>query len=485
MADNNQDNNIPLCVDLDGTLIASDTLLESVLIAIKVKPLILLLLPFWVLGGKYYFKNKIKEIALPDPAALPYRQDFLEYLRQEKEKGRDIVLATATVSEIADSVASHLGIFTKTLGSGNGTNLRSSNKLAALEKEFGKKGFDYAGDSSADLKVWAGSRKAVIVGASKSVTAKARKTAEIDKEFKYPKNTFKLLIKQIRVYQWVKNILLFLPLLMAHHISDTGTDLKAIYAFLAFSFTASFVYVTNDLFDLESDRHHPRKRFRPVASGDLSIKTALVITPVLLLAGFGISFALLPMNFTIMLFSYFILTTAYSVKIKRVYIMDMVVLAGLYTMRLIAGALAVDVSMSYWLLAFSMFFFLNLAVAKRYTELRVMIENNKTKSKGRGYIIEDVDILRSIGPSFGYLSVLVFILYVNSAEIKVLYDRPEMLWPVAICVLYWITRIWFLAHRGKMTDDPIVFTVKDPVSYILGFIVLILAIGAKYDFGIL
>lgn len=484
MAENNIKNNIPLCVDLDGTLIASDTLLESMMSALKAKPIIFFLMPFWILMGKSFFKNKIKEISLPNPKTLPYRKDFIDYLKSEKDKGRDIVLATATVQEIADSVSDHLGIFTKTMGSSGDHNLRAKNKLQALEEEFGPKGFDYAGDAPADYPVWQGARKAIVVGASQKVLNKAKQIADVDKIFEYKNSKLKLIIKQIRVYQWVKNILIFLPLLMAH-IIDPSHITKAIYAFFAFSFTASFVYVLNDLMDLESDRMHPRKKFRPLASGAFSIKTALVMTPLLLIIGLGISIFLLPWQFTAALLCYFVLTTAYSFILKRIYIMDMIVLASLYTLRLIAGALAVDVPLSPWLLEFSMFIFLSLAVLKRYTELRIMIENNKKKSKGRGYIVEDFDILRSIGPALGYISVLVLVLYVNSDDISRLYKYSKLLWPVSICLLFWITRIWFLAHRGRMTDDPIVFTGKDPVSYVLGIIVVILAIGAKYGFGLL
>ncbi len=476
MAENNK---IALAVDLDGTLIATDTLLESTLAAIKLKPYIFFLLPFWILRGKSFFKNKIARITIPDPANLPYRQDLLNYIKEEKSKGREIALASATVKEIAESVASYLGVFDRVLGSEGNHNLRSSNKLEALEKIYGKKGFDYAGNSGADLKVWQGANKAVLVNTTKNLKRRAARVAEIAETFDYPANKVKMLIREIRIYQWVKNVLIFLPLLMAHMFFENGLYLRAIAAFFAFSFTASFVYVINDMMDLEADRLHPRKKKRPLASGALSIPAAAVTAVLLLTGGVLISLLTLPPSFSVTLLIYFVLTTAYSFGLKKLYILDIFILASLYTLRLIAGGYAVQVKISPWLLALSMFIFLSLAMVKRYTELRVMMKQNKTKTRGRGYIVDDAQLLMSIGPASGYIAALVLTLYLNSNEVIVLYKRPEMLWPVVICLLMWITRIWFLAHRGKMTDDPIVFTVKDYVSYILGLIVIILAFGAN------
>jgi 4-hydroxybenzoate polyprenyltransferase len=467
--------NIPLCVDLDGTLIASDSLAEAILLYIKKNPLNIFLIPFWLIRGKYYFKQKVTTISQPNTDYLPYRQDVLEYLKQEKESGRDIILVTASMKNIADSVAAHLGLFSRVIASDNGINIKGKTKAAILEKEYGKAGFDYAGDSKADLPVWQSARNAILVYPSKKIQKKAESISNITKIFNEKRNKLKLFVKEIRIYQWVKNILLFLPLLMAHKVTDLHLFLNVFEAFLAFGFIASSVYITNDLMDLESDRHHPNKRNRPLASGNFSISFGLILVPLLLIAGFGISIYFLPPKFTLSLVLYLLLTSAYSFYLKKIYIIDILILSSLYTLRIIAGTFAVDVAATPWLLAFSAFFFLNLAIVKRFTELLVM-END---AKGRGYIYQDIEMLKSIGPSSGYISVLVFALYVHSGVNLSLYNHPQLLWAVAPFLLYWVTRIWFLANRGKMHDDPIVFTGKDPFSYAIGLIITLLVIGAS------
>ncbi len=475
---NNQDINIPLCADLDGTLIYSDTLIESVLTLVKSKPILMIFIPFWILKGKTYFKNKIKTYIIPNAEDLPYRMDVLDYLKKEKSKGRKIVLATATVQEIADSIENHLNIFDEVLGSSDKLNLRSSNKADKLVELYGNKGFDYIGDSSADFNVWKYSRKALVVSNSDGFISKVKNIADISEVFKSNYSFLKLLIKQIRVYQWVKNILIFLPLIMAHKIHDVQSILTVILAFFAFSFGASFVYVLNDLLDLESDRRHPRKRNRPLASGKLSIKTAFVIAPLLLLSSLFIAIAYLNLSYLIVLIVYLITTCIYSFYLKRIYLLDIITLSLLYTIRLIAGGVVVSVALSPWLLAFSVFVFLSLAIVKRYTELRVMKSQQKTKTSGRGYFVEDIELILTLGVVSGFMSVLVFVLYVNSHEVIQLYKNPIYLWPVSLILLYWISRIWFKAHRDEMNDDPIVFTMKDPASYIIGLIILLLVIGA-------
>lgn len=464
-------------MDLDGTIISTDTLFESMLLAVKLKPLVLFLIPVWILSGRANLKDKLSQIAIPNPNYLPYKEDVLEFILNEKSKGRELVLVSATRKVIAESIANHLNIFDKVIATDSKTNLRSEKKRNLLVELFGEKGFDYIGDSRADYPVWKSANEAILVEPTKKVFSNAKKNSNVTKVFESKSNIVKTIIKEIRVYQWLKNILIFLPLLMAH-VSEYQSFYTAILSFLSFSFTASFVYVINDLLDLESDRQHPRKKMRPFASGKLSIQMGFLIAPILLLMGFGISLFLLNYEFSITLLIYFIITTAYSFYLKKVIILDIIILSCLYTIRLIAGANAVNVEASPWLLGFSIFFFLSLAIMKRYTELRVLIEQNKTKPSGRGYHVEDISFLRNIGPASGYLSLLIFALYVNSEKVVSLYRTPQFLWVALLCVLYWISRIWILAHRGNMHDDPIVFTAKDPISYLIGFLILILAIFA-------
>ncbi len=467
----------PLCVDLDGTLISTDTLMESMLIAVKQKPYLLLLLPIWIFKGRGFLKKKVADTSLPDATLLPYKENVIEFLKKEKDKGRKIILATATDSRIAESVAEYLNIFDKVIATNNNHNLRAKNKSNALVELYGEKGFDYIGDSTADLAVWKNADCSILVEPSNSLLKKVKSFSNNVTVFAKDTNKLKAFIKEIRVYQWIKNILIFLPFLMAHR-PEYDIIQNSIFAFISFSFVASFVYLLNDLLDIESDRQHPGKKHRPLASGVFPIHLGILIAPLFLLSGFAIGYFLLPYEFFITLLIYLLLTTGYTFYLKRIIILDVIILSCLYTIRLIAGANATGIEASPWLLGFSIFLFLSLAIMKRYTELGVMIEQNKTGTKGRGYRTEDIGFLKSIGPASGYMSVLILALYVNSDKVVSLYKTPEMLWLTLLCLLFWISRIWLIAQRGKMYDDPIVFIAKDYVSYIVGFIITILIIGA-------
>jgi len=470
---------IPLCVDLDGTLIAGDTLLDSTLIAIKRKPFILLFLPFWIMKGKLFFKEKIHQIAEPDYSTLVFRDELLEFIESEKHKGRKIVLATASSQRIADKIADELGIFDLVLGSGNGINLRSSNKKDKLVELFGEKGFDYIGDSSADIEVFRSSRKAYLVEPSNNVLNKTKSIGNLENCFGRKPELIKLILKEIRVYQWVKNTLIFLPILLAHIIPIGEYAIKLVLAFLSFSFVASSVYVLNDLLDISSDRQHPTKKNRPFASGKLSVKVGFLLFPLLLILGFVPSFVLLPNEFNIILFVYFVLTTLYSFYLKRVYVADILILSLLYTLRLVAGAAVVAVLISPWLIAFSVFIFISLACIKRYTELFSITNRNTEQISGRGYLVDDINLIKTIGVNSGLISILVFMLYVNSKEVLALYKHPLYLYIVAFLFLYWIIRMWFIAVRGKMTDDPIVFTLRDKVGLFIFASIILIVLGAS------
>jgi 4-hydroxybenzoate polyprenyltransferase/phosphoserine phosphatase len=469
--------NLPLCFDLDGTLISTDTLLESILLAVKIKPILLLLLPFWILRGKLFLKNRIGKIVIPNPALLPYRIEVLDFLRTEKEQGRKIVLVSATIQAIADSVAGYLGVVDEQYGSGTKKNLLAGAKADILVEKFGEQGFDYVGDSASDIPVWNKARCAYIVGNSKKFASRIKR-AEVVQLHKPAAPSLKAVIKQLRIYQWVKNVLLFFPLAMAHSFQEPWLYFDVFIGFIAMGLIASSVYVINDMLDLESDRQHPRKRFRPLACGIFSLKAAIAVVPLLLFAGFCLTFSLLPLEFSLTLLVYFILTFLYSVYLKSMYIVDVLILSILYTLRLIAGAFCAQVYISPWLLDFSMFIFLSLAIVKRYTEMRTMRAQNKSESKGRGYLVSDIDLLLSTGIVSGFIAVLVFTLYIHGNEVVNLYNNPNYLWPVSLCILFWIMRIWFKAHRGEMHDDPIVFTVKDKFSYFVGLIIILFVVAA-------
>lgn len=467
--------NILVC-DLDGTLIKTDMLFESVFMLIKKNPIYILVLPFWIVKGKAYLKSEIDKIVKINPQVLPYNKDVINFLNAKKINGDKLVLATASNQNIADKIADYLGIFDEVYGSSNDFNLKSKNKRHFLNEKYGKQNYSYIGDSSADIPVWEDAKYAYLVNNGLS---NKHKIDNLKEEIgAKPKSTLKLVVKEIRVYQWVKNLLLFIPALMAHK-TNLDIYLTLFISFISFSLLASSVYVLNDLLDLDSDRQHPRKKNRPFASGNLSLLYGFILLPILIIVSFGLSIIYLPNEFTLTLLIYYIITNLYSFKLKRLELLDIITLGSLYTIRIISGGFAVDVKISPWLLAFSMFMFISLALLKRYTELLTMLKENKLTASGRGYHVEDIDIIRSFGTASAYLSILVYALYAYSEQVQVLYSKPIIMWVVAVLLLYWITRLWFLAHRGQMTDDPIVFTGKDYVSWIIGVLVGILVIWAK------
>ena len=468
----------PLCLDLDGTLIATDSLAESLVVMIKTKPLYFFLLPLWILRGKYYFKSKIEQNSKLSPDKLPYIAQVLEFAKTEKAKGRMIVLATATMQGIADKIADFLGIFDLVIGSKHGINLRSNHKRDKLVELFGEKGFDYAGDSKADIKVWKSADNSIIVNPNNSVLSKAKAIGNVQIVIKEDFSPIKAYIKQIRVYQWIKNILLFLPFILAHKLFNTEIIANVAISFVSFSALASFVYILNDLMDLEADRIHPRKKFRPLASGKITLFRAFQLLPLLLIVSFGLSLIFLPISFTFILISYALTNIIYSIYAKKIMVLDIIILSSFYSIRIIAGAIAAGVIISPWLIEFSIFFFFSLAALKRFSELLNLKEHNQTSAKRRGYLVTDLYLVQSFGVISGYISVLIISFYVHSDAVILLYKSPEILWAISPCLLFWISRIWILAHRGLMNDDPIVFTGKDKVSYLIGLIIIVVAVLA-------
>lgn len=456
-----------LCVDLDGTLIRSDLLLESLCLALKRKPWLLLLLPFWLLRGKAYLKRALAAEASVDAAGLPFNEELLSYLRAEHAKGRKIVLATASNEKLARAVAEHLGFFTEVHASDDVRNLKGPHKLECLLTAYGEGGFDYVGNHASDAVIWAKSSEALAVGDEKRLSRFI--PTHVPRRFfssgsGKPLKTF---LRAIRVHQWVKNLLLFVPLVMAHRVTDLVALSHSFIAFASFCLCSSSVYVLNDLFDLESDRQHHSKRHRPLASGQLPLLHAFAIIPIFLILSLALSLTL-PVGFTDALVVYFILTLSYSLRLKQMVLIDILVLAGLYTIRILAGGFATDVRVSEWLLGFSMFFFLSLACVKRFSELYVLRQSNKQHAKGRGYVADDLEQIAQFGSASGYLSVLVLALYVSSKEVVALYGSPRVLWLMCPLLLYWISRVWLIAHRGKLHDDPIVFALQDRTSYVVG-----------------
>jgi 4-hydroxybenzoate polyprenyltransferase/phosphoserine phosphatase len=449
---------IPLAVDLDGTLIATDLLWESLFLLLRKNPLFLFMVPFWLLSGPARLKAEISARVDIDPASLPYREALVERLRTERKAGRKIILATGTPRKFADAIAAHLGVFDAVMATENGHNLTSSRKRARLIETYGDGGFDYVGNSRHDVPVFDAARTAIVVAPDRSAARwqAAHGCELVDGE----KADWRTVLRMLRVHQWLKNTLIAVPMVLSHEYFNPQMIWSCLLAFIAFSAAASAIYIINDFFDLALDRRHPTKRTRPFASGKLSFRFGLASVAVLLAIS-GAAAATLDPAFWAVLAVYLVATTAYSISLKRMLLIDVLTLAGLYTIRIIAGATATGTEVSFWLLAFSIFFFLSLALVKRFVELDDTKLERGVRVAGRGYRAEDIDIIGQAGVSSGFAAALVLALYIQSESVRELYAQPWMVWPLAPIVLYLTLRIWVLARRGEMHDDPVVFIMSD------------------------
>ena len=486
---------VPLCVDLDGTLVKSDTLLDTVIVLARQHPSAVLSFPKWVAQGKAAFKRRVTELAEIDVVHLPYNQPLLEYLRQQHAEGREIYLATGADTLLAERVAAHLGIFTGVLASDGSTNLTGHNKLAAFQQRF-PSGFCYIGNAKPDVPLLTNCVQPMVANPHARLRAGMRSAGIVPaRTFSDAAAPWKAWLKAIRLHQWAKNVLIFLPVLLAH-VHAGGPLAAACLAFLSFGFAASATYIVNDLLDLEADRHHLRKRRRPFAAGDLSPITGLV-TIVAFLCG-SLVLALLiptavvrlspqyvlanPYSFLEWLVFYAIATTTYSLHLKRAVLVDVIVLSGLYTIRILAGSAATAVPISPWLAAFSIFFFLSLAFVKRFSELESMrqrIENSgAVLVKGRGYRVSDLEQLRSFGTASGFASVVVFALYIGNDVATNLYAHRTRLWLLVPVLLLWLMRLWMKASRNELHEDPVIYAITDGRSLLLGALLIAIVLAA-------
>jgi 4-hydroxybenzoate polyprenyltransferase/phosphoserine phosphatase len=461
---------VPLVVDLDGTLTPTDTLAESLLRLAAAEPLTLLRTLPALAAGRAAFKRAVAQAAALEAESLVFNTQVRGLIEQARRDSRAVYLVTAADHSIAESIAEHLGVFTAVFGSDGTRNLKGEEKSRFLTDRFGAGGFDYAGDSHADLAVWRKARRAILVAPPPNLLARARAdcpNVEVIGLRPAWKERLRLWLRALRVHQWAKNLLLLVPVLAAHKVGP-GMLSHTLVAVLAFSLCASSVYVLNDLLDLPHDRQHARKRHRPFASGALSITGG----PVLIAGLLALSAALcvfMPAQFVLILAAYYLCTLSYSLWIKRLMVADVMMLALLYTLRIFAGAAATRIPVSPWMLAFSMFLFFCLAVVKRKTELTAHVRQGKSERlSGRGYSPEDLDMLRGMAASSGYMAVLVLALYINSADVAVLYPHPWALWALCPALLYWVSRVLMLSHRGEMHDDPVVFALRDRISLGVG-----------------
>lgn len=470
----------PLCVDLDGTLIKTDTLHELIFHALKKQPWLIFMMALWLLRGKNILKRELTSRFQLNVSSLPYSRSFLEFLREQYSEGREIYLVTGSDQRIAQQVIDYLGIFAGCWGSNDERNLTGRTKASLLIEQFGEKGFDYAGNDHIDLHVWREAEQCYLVNGTASVAGRSAKHVEFVSHTEPRENlSISLLAKTMRLHQWAKNALVFVPLLASHHFLDLELLWLTFIGFIAFGCVASFSYIINDLGDLEADRAHHSKFKRPIASGMISIPTALLLAGSLLLAAIGLC-TLLPLGFVASLAIYFVVTNLYSLRLKAVPMLDVIILAGLYTMRILAGSFLAPGDLSFWLLAFSAFIFFSLAVVKRVAELLVVQEKNQgQRLQVRGYWTSDLPVLLSFGTASAMMSVLVIALYIHSPEIMELYRQPMLLWLVCPVFALWLGRVWMITWRGMMHDDPVVFALKDKYSWLLmGIAVALMVAGA-------
>ena len=463
-------------MDLDGTILIGDSFLESFLLLVGAHPWYIFLIPFWFLRGKAALKHEISRRVRLNVSTLPVRGELIEFLRQQKLSGRRLILATGADRKIALAVAEHFGFFDAVLASDGATNLTGAKKKEAIREIVGRSSFDYIGNAKDDIPAWNAASTAILVGPSPGLLETVRKTTAVGGVIQSSKNYTGSLWRSLRPEHWIKNLLVFVPIVMAHALHDELKLVRVGIAFVSFSLCASGVYLLNDLFDLEADRVHPKKKLRPLASGMLPVQVGLISAPLLLLAGFLVA-AQLPTKLLLgTVLIYAAATTLYSTYVKRIPILDVLLLTALYLIRILGGGIAADVHVSPWLIAFSMFLLLSLAFSKRQAELidQAMSGEVPAGTSRRGYRAQDTGILEQFGVASGYLSVLVLALYVNGPDVTKLYRHPQVIWLACPMVLFWISRVWFLASRNELSEDPVVFAARDPISYLLGMILLLI-----------
>jgi 4-hydroxybenzoate polyprenyltransferase/phosphoserine phosphatase len=457
----------PLCVDLDGTLVKSDTLIDSLLVLARTHPLLLLRLPGMVLRGKAPFKAFVTENVALDVAHLPYNRKLIQFLQQEKARGREIYLATGADAQLAHRVADHLGFFHEVLASDGTHNLTGKKKLDSLRQHLGGIDFAYIGNDTPDLPVMAGAAESMVANPSRRLRAKLRAQGIVpSRTFEEGSRPFKSLIKALRPHQWAKNLLVLLPPLLAHNHSIRLLA-SSLLAFFCFCTAASGTYLVNDLLDIEADRRSPKKRLRPFASGDLAPSTGLIAIVGLLAAGFAAA-QFLPAAFSFWLLVYVGSTLSYSFYLKRIALVDVVVLSGLYTLRLLAGGAAANTPISHWLAGFAIFLFLSLAIVKRFAELENLRMRGMQLKNGRGYLMSDIEQIRAFGTASAFAAVVVFANYISSQDVTTLYHHPQRLWLIVPFMVLWLCRVWLLASRGELDEDPVAFALTDGASLVMG-----------------
>jgi len=467
---------VPLVVDLDGTLIRTDSLVESLFVLVKQQPLLLLALPFWLLHGKAALKHRIAVSALPDVRTLPYHAELLEHLSREKDQGRRAVLATAADERIARAVARELGVFDAVFASDGTTNLSGEAKRARLVAAFGERGYDYAGAGPRDVPAWRSARRAILVSPSPALAARVAEVATVERVLGDGPAGIATYLRELRWHHWLKNLLVFVPLLAAHRLADPQALIETLLAFAGLCLTASCIYLLDDLVDLPRDRRHPGKKDRPIASGRIPATQALLLLPALLLAAAGIALAL-SFRYTAVLGAYFVLMLAYVLRLRDLRIADAVTLGCGYTLRVLAGSAATGIAVSPWLIACCLPLFFGLALLKRNSELALVGVLPGAEDHTHAYREGDGRIVEALGRTAGIASMAVLAAYPLVDP-----GADTASWPIwCICVLlvYWMERMWRLSGQGRIHDDPVLFALRDHVSEVVGVGVVVLLLATQ------
>lgn len=474
-------NATPLCVDLDGTLLKTDTLYELLVLVLKQQPWLLFVLPIWLLRGKHVLKRELSDRCLLGVSTLPKNSEFVDFLCAERERGRRLFLVTGAYHHVAQAVADYYGFFDGVFATDEKCNLTGSNKAALLVEKFGDKGFDYAGNDSVDVPVWKSARTAYLVNATPGVARRLGRNLQFAAVMDTRDGlSLKRMLGAMRLHQWAKNALVFVPLLASHQMMDVARLLDTVLAFLAFGCCASFSYIVNDMGDLDADRLHHSKHKRPFANAEISIPVGLLLAVSLISVTALLAF-FLPRGVVYCLLLYFVMTNLYTLRFKYVPILDVAILAGLYTLRVLAGGFAADVPASFWLLAFSCFIFFSLAIVKRMSELLGIETPDEKAVVCRGYWTTDIPVLIGLGTSSALIAVLVLALYINSPDVVELYSSPRYLWLLCPIIALWLGRVWLITGRGQMHEDPVLFALRDRVSWLLfGVAGLFMIIGTRF-----
>lgn len=467
-----------LVVDLDQTLVKTDMLFETFWSSVSLDWRILFSIVSALSNGRAQLKRLLAEAGKVDVSLLPYNDKIIEYVRDWRTKGGKVALVTASDQALAEQIAEHLSLFDEVHGSDGSHNLKGPHKAAFLVERFGEGNFAYIGDSAADLPVWASASKAITIDVPNTLIARVD-SLDVDCEHLTSRSrSIKPYLRALRPQQWVKNLLVFIPMLAGHQLG-AETIMQSALAFVAFCCVASSVYVLNDLLDLSADRTHSTKCNRPFASGAIPMAHSIWLALGPLVLGL-LTAVFLGTQFFAVMAVYYLLTLAYSMWLKRIAIIDICVLAGLYTLRILAGSAATSITVSDWLREFSLFFFFTLATVKRQAELVDCAASGKSTAAGRGYRVDDLPLISHLGTAAGMVSVLVLALYFNSPSVAETYSSPEILWGSTVVLLYWLARVYMITHRGGMHDDPIVFAIKDRVSWLCLFAIALFVLAAFF-----